>query len=166
MGSLFRNVDASWFRMDDPTNLMVVTGVLVLDAPVPVARIRELLEKRLLRFHRFRCRVVPPVGGVGLPSWEPDPDFSIDRHLTVVRLGPGAGDPALQAFVSEQLSEPFPEGRPIWSIHFIEHFGGGSALVARILFIAVRRLSSRMPASTAPLAASMATTLLSATLLT
>jgi len=132
MGSLFRNVDASWLRMDDPTNLMVVTGVLVLDAPVPVARIRELLEKRLLRFHRFRCRVVPPVGGVGLPSWEPDPDFSIDRHLTVVRLGPGAGDPALQAFVSERLSEPFPEGRPIWSIHFIEHFGGGSALVARI----------------------------------
>ena len=40
MGSLFRNVDASWLRMDDPTNLMVVTGVLVLDAPVPVDRIR------------------------------------------------------------------------------------------------------------------------------
>jgi WS/DGAT/MGAT family acyltransferase len=118
--------------MDDPTNLMAVTGVLVLDAPVPVERIRALLEKRILRFDRFTSRVVPPTGGVGLPAWEPDPDFSIDRHLHVVRLGPGAGDPALQAFVSEQLSEPFPEGRPLWSVHYVEHFHGGSALVARI----------------------------------
>jgi diacylglycerol O-acyltransferase len=111
---------------------MAVTGVLVLDYPVPVERIRALLEKRILRFDRFTSRVVPPTGGVGLPAWEPDPDFSIDRHLHVVRLGPGAGDPALQAFVSEQLSEPFPEGRPLWSVHYVEHFHGGSALIARI----------------------------------
>jgi len=132
MRSLLRNVDASWLRMDDPENLMVVTGVLVLDAPVPVDRIRALLERRLLRFRRFTSRVVPPVAGLGVPSWEPDPDFSLDHHLTVVRLGPGAGEPALQAFVSGLLSEPFPEGRPLWTLHFIEHFRGGSALVARI----------------------------------
>src|SRR5512137_2256456 len=132
MRSLLRNVDASWLRMDDPENLMVVTGVLVLDAPVPVDRIRALLERRLLRFRRFTSRVVPPVAGLGVPSWEPDPDFSLDRHLRVVRLGPGAGEPALQAFVSGLLSEPFPEGRPLWTLHFIEHFRGGSALVARI----------------------------------
>jgi len=132
MRSLLRNVDASWLRMDDPENLMVVTGVLVLEAPVPVDRIRALLEKSLLRFRRFTSRVVPPVAGLGVPSWEPDPDFSLDHHLRVVRLGSGAGEPALQAYVSGLLSEPFPEGRPLWTLHFIEHFRGGSALVARI----------------------------------
>ena len=132
MRSLLRNVDASWLRMDDPDNLMVVTGVLVLDAPVPVDRIRALLERRLLRFRRFTSRVVPPVAGLGVPSCEPDPDFSLDNHLKTARLGAGAGDPALQAFVSGLLSEPFPEGRPLWTVHFIEHFHGGSALVARI----------------------------------
>jgi len=132
MRTPFRNVDASWLRMDDPVNLMVVTGVLVLDAPVPVARLRELVERRLLRFRRFRSRVVPPFAGVGLPSWEPDPDFDLGRHLDVVRLGPGAGEPALQAFVSRLLSEPLPPDRPLWSMHFVEHFQGGSAIVARI----------------------------------
>ena len=132
MRSFLRNVDASWLRMDDPVNLMVVTGVLVLDAPVPLDRIRALLEKRIMRFRQFTSRVVPPAGGLGLPSWEPDPDFSLDHHLKVARLGPGAGDAALQAFVSELLPEPFPEGRPLWTVHFVEHFRGGSALVARI----------------------------------
>jgi WS/DGAT/MGAT family acyltransferase len=118
--------------MDDPTNLMVVTGVLVLDAPVPLPRLRELVEKRLLRFRRFTSRVVPPFAGVGLPSWEPDPEFDLDRHLLLEKLGPGAGEPALQAMVSRLLSEPLPEGRPLWTIHLVEHFRGGSAIVARI----------------------------------
>jgi diacylglycerol O-acyltransferase len=128
----FRSVDASWLRMDEPENLMVVTGVLVLDAPLPLARLRELVEKRLLRFRRFTSRVVPPFAGVGLPSWEPDPEFDLDRHLLLARLGPGAGEPVLQAFVSQLLSEPLPAGRPPWTIHLVEHFQGGSAVVARI----------------------------------
>jgi WS/DGAT/MGAT family acyltransferase len=118
--------------MDDPTNLMVVTGVLVLDAPVPLPRLRELVEKRLLRFRRFTSCVVPPFAGVGLPSWEPDPEFDLDRHLLLEKLGPGAGEPALQAMVSRLLSEPLPEGRPLWTMHLVEHFRGGSAIVARI----------------------------------
>ena len=117
MRTPFRNVDASWLRMDDPVNLMVVTGVLVLDAPVPVARLRALVEKRLLHFRRFTSRVVPPFAGVGAPDWEPDPDFDLDRHLMVARLGTGAGEPALQAFVSRLLSEPLPADRPLWSMH-------------------------------------------------
>ena len=71
MRTPFRNVDASWLRMDEPVNLMVVTGVLVLDAPVPVARLRELLQKRLLRFRRFRSRVAPPLVGVACPPGSP-----------------------------------------------------------------------------------------------
>jgi diacylglycerol O-acyltransferase len=132
MRTPFRSVDASWLRMDEPENLMVVTGILVLDAPLPLARLRELVENRLLRFRRFTSRVVPPFAGVGVPSWEPDPDFDLDRHLLREKLGPGAGEPALQAFVSRLLSEPLPAGRPLWTIHLVEHFQGGSAIVARI----------------------------------
>jgi WS/DGAT/MGAT family acyltransferase len=132
MRTPFRNVDASWLRMDDPTNLMVVTGVLVLGAPVPAERIRQLVRERLLRFRRFRSRVVPPFAGVGLPSWEPDPDFDLDRHLTAVRLGGEAGEAELQEFVSGLLSEPLPADRPLWSLHLVEGYRGGLAIVARI----------------------------------
>ena len=33
MSTLLDNVDASWLRMEEPANHMVVTGVLVLDRP-------------------------------------------------------------------------------------------------------------------------------------
>jgi len=42
------NVDASWLRMDEPTNPMVVTGVLILSAPVTARQVRSLLRRRLL----------------------------------------------------------------------------------------------------------------------
>ncbi len=128
----FRPVDASWYRVDEPTNRMVVTGVLVLDAPVPMEAIRARVEERLLRFRRFRSRVVPPFAGLGLPSWEPDPDFDLDRHLRSVSLGPGAGEPALQALVSRLLAEPLPPDRPLWTVDVVEHFRGGTAIVSRI----------------------------------
>jgi hypothetical protein len=38
-------VDAAWLRRDDPTNLMVVTGVLVLDAPVSIGDVRQWLQE-------------------------------------------------------------------------------------------------------------------------
>ena len=31
------NVDAAWLRMEDPTNLMMVTGVLIFPRPLDMA---------------------------------------------------------------------------------------------------------------------------------
>ena len=128
----FRPVDASWLRMDEPVNLMVVTGVLVLDAPVSLARVKGLVRDRLLRFARFRSRVIPPIAGIGLPSWEIDPAFDVARHVRSVRLGPGAGEGELQALVSRRLSEPLPPDRPLWAVDVVEDFQGGTAIVSRI----------------------------------
>jgi diacylglycerol O-acyltransferase / wax synthase len=122
------NVDAAWLRMDEPTNPMVVTGVLVLGRPVTLPRIRRLVRERLLRFPRFRQRVV---GSVGL-SWEDDPRFSLGRQVVLERLPADAGDAELQALIGVLATRPFPEGRPLWRIHVVPRYRGGSALVVRI----------------------------------
>ncbi len=126
------NVDASWLRMDEPANLMVVTGVLVFGAPVEQERIRQLVAERLLRFDRFRQRAVRPFAGVGTPAWEHDPDFSLDHHLTIAELDAPGDEGALQGFVSRLLSRAFHPGRPLWELHFLPRYEGGSALVVRI----------------------------------
>ncbi len=132
MGTPLASVDASWFRMDEPGNPMVVNGVLVLDTPVSTRRVRTLLRRRLLRFERFRQRIAGPLAGVGVPSWEVDPDFSLDRHLFVERL-PSPGDEAtLQALISALASRPLPLRRPLWSVHFVPKYQGGSALIVRV----------------------------------
>lgn len=126
------NVDAAWLRMDEPSNQMVVTGVLVLETPVSAQRVRGLIERRLLAFDRFRQRIVPPPVGVGLPSWEEDPDFSLDHQLVVERFPAALDEAGLQAFISGLASRPFPPRRPPWQIHLVPRFEGGSALVVRI----------------------------------
>ena len=57
------SVDFAWLRMDDPTNLMHINGVLVLDQPVAFESIRDIIAQRLLAIPRFRNRVVVPKSG-------------------------------------------------------------------------------------------------------
>jgi len=132
MRTLLSNVDAAWHRMEEPANRMVVTGVLIFESPLPMKRLRALLESRLLVFPRFHQRVVQPLGGLGLRFWEEDPDFSVDHHLVSARLPAPGDEEALQAFTSELASRPFPKGRPPWQLHFVPHFQKGSALIARL----------------------------------
>ena len=51
-------IDTAWLRMEDPTNLMMVTGVLVFDQPLNFVRLRQAIEQRMLIFDRFHQKVV------------------------------------------------------------------------------------------------------------
>ena len=124
------NVDATWHRMEEVSNRMVVLGVLVFDEPVSMKRLRALLEERLLRFARFRQRIVERAAGA--LAWEEDPDFALERHLVSERLPAPGGETALQAFASQLASQPFAKGRPPWRFHFVPNYQGGSALVVRL----------------------------------
>ena len=51
------NFDAFLVRLDTPTNMAVITGLMIFDKPVEFARLRATMEHRLLEFDRFRQRV-------------------------------------------------------------------------------------------------------------
>jgi diacylglycerol O-acyltransferase len=122
-------VDAAWLRMDRPTNLMMIVGVVVFDSPVDLGRFRRTLEERFLAFPRFRCRAREDALGA---DWVPDDDFDLGRHLVRARLPSPAGQDELEAFVSGLASTDLDRSRPLWQFHFIERFQGGSAAVLRI----------------------------------
>src|SRR3954452_8428091 len=81
-------IDHAWLRMDEPSNLMIINGVLVMDQPVSFERLRALLQHRLLPIHRFRQRIVRLDGD---PCWEDDPEIDLDHHL-LRRALPAPGD--------------------------------------------------------------------------
>jgi WS/DGAT/MGAT family acyltransferase len=128
------NVDAIVARaMDEPANPMVVTGVLMLERPVSLRRLRELLGAAPCSGSTDSgSESFGPFAGVGLPSWEEDPGFSLDHHLLVKKLSPPADQTALQAFLGAIATQPFPAGRPPWCLYFVPHYQGGSAIVVRI----------------------------------
>jgi diacylglycerol O-acyltransferase len=127
------NADAAWLQMDRPQNLMVINGVLTFDEQVDWARLREVLRDRLVApFPRFRQRVCDPRLGLGSPQWEDDAAFDLDLHLHRIAL-PAPGDrAALQAFVGDRMAVPLDRARPLWEFYFVDGYGPGCAVVARM----------------------------------
>jgi len=122
-------VDAAWLRMDDPTNLMTITTVLVLEDRIDVDTLRDLVKERFLGFTRFRQRVRESTGDI---VWELDPHFDVRQHVRRSALPGDAGKAELQERVSELMSTALDRHRPLWHFELIENYGGGSALIARI----------------------------------
>ena len=125
-------VDSAWLHMEDPTNLMMITGVSLLDRPIDLERFRKTLEVRLLTLDRFTMRVVEPRVPLGTPHWEVDPSFDLDAHIHRVAL-PAPGDMAeLQRLLSDLASTPLDFTKPLWHIHLVENVAGGAAMVLRL----------------------------------
>jgi WS/DGAT/MGAT family acyltransferase len=124
--------DSIWLELDRPTNLMAITSLLWTATPIDPARLRDVIQERIVaRYPVFRQRPVLHGGPVRWGYWEDDPDFDLDRHVLVEEM-PGAGDrAALQDYVAAQRSVPLDRHHPLWTVHLLQGFGGGSVLVQR-----------------------------------
>ena len=125
------SADTVWLRMEDPANLMMVTGILMFSRRVDFARLRAVIEERLLTYRRFRQHVVEAPFGVGLPQWVSTRGFDLDAHLHKVAVPEPGDKAALEAFVSDLASTPLDFSKPLWQLHLVD-YGPGSVLVARL----------------------------------
>jgi WS/DGAT/MGAT family acyltransferase len=131
------NVDAAWLKMEDPTNLMMVTGVLTFPRPLDMAYLRALIESRLLQFDRFRQRVVRPALPFAPAYWEPAPHFNVGAHLHCVGLPHPRDKGALQQLVSDLMSTGLDFSKPLWQMHVVDGYSPdgrteGGALIVRL----------------------------------
>ncbi len=125
-------VDTAWRRMDTDVNLMMIVGVWLIEPRLPIATMRERVRTRMLRFERFRQKVV--LGTFGA-EWVDDEDFDIHRHVIAEKLHRRPGQSArgaLQQRMGELASTPLDPAHPLWSFHYFEDCDGGSASVCRI----------------------------------
>ena len=122
-------VDTAWLRMEQPTNLMMINGVLTLEGPLDYERLLETIEQRFLTFRRFRQKAVDGPRGA---YWVMDDDFDITCHVHRTAL-PGAADQVeLETLVSQLASTPLDSSRPLWQFHVVENYIDGPALIIRI----------------------------------
>jgi diacylglycerol O-acyltransferase len=125
----FSKVDTAWLRMEQPTNLMMINGVIMLDKQFNYARLLEAIEQRFLTFRRFRQKAVDSSRGA---SWVADEEFDLSLHVRRTAL-PGAADQAeLEMLVSEMASTPLDHSRPLWQFHVVENYVDGPVLIMRI----------------------------------
>jgi WS/DGAT/MGAT family acyltransferase len=115
--------------MEQPTNLMMITGVIVLDRSVTFEHVVETIERRWLAFRRFRQKAVDRARGA---YWAFDEDFDIHTHVRRVALPGSAGRNELEEFVSDLASTALDHSRPLWQFHYVENYEGGPVVVQRV----------------------------------
>jgi diacylglycerol O-acyltransferase / wax synthase len=125
-------VDTAWLRMDNDVNLMMIVGVWFLKPSISAQQVRERVADKLLKYGRFRQRVVEDAMGA---QWVDDASIDLERHVVVERLRRRRGqteEQALQARVGQLATTPLDRARPLWQFHVVERYDGGTALIARI----------------------------------
>jgi WS/DGAT/MGAT family acyltransferase len=122
-------VDTAWLRMEQPTNLMMINGVIFLGSDMDYDRLLQTIERRFLAFRRFRQKTTDGPTGA---HWVVDADFDLRWHVRRTAL-PGKADQAeLELLVSDLASTPLDPSRPLWRFHVVENYVGGPVVIVRI----------------------------------
>jgi WS/DGAT/MGAT family acyltransferase len=131
-GERMTKVDTAWLRMDSPSNLMMIMGVWTLKPGIRHQDLCGRVQERLLKYNRFRqCAQEDATGA----TWVEDTGFDVERHVLrekLPRRPKGQEQAALQHRVGELAMQPLDREHPLWQIHLVEDYRGGSALIVRI----------------------------------
>jgi diacylglycerol O-acyltransferase len=125
-------VDTAWLRMDGEHNLMMIVGVWQLKPAIQLAAVQERIRGTLLQYPRFRQRVEHDATGA---VWVEDDHFDIHHHICKETLPVVKGkseEQVLKDRIGVLSMEPLDPKRPLWQMHLIEDYNGGSALIVRI----------------------------------
>jgi WS/DGAT/MGAT family acyltransferase len=126
-------VDTAWLRMDTEANLMMIVGVWLVEPTLSLADLRERVEGSLLKYNRFRQKVVEDAMGA---HWVEDGSFDITQHVVAEHLPIAPGQSpveALKARVGVLAATPLDPTRPLWELRLVEELETGrSAIITRI----------------------------------
>jgi len=132
MSETMTQADNFWLCMDEPVNLMVITGFWEFSEPLDYNRLYATVEARLASFPKFRQKVARPKTGLGLPKWVDDKHYDLASHLHRVAL-PAPGDKnELSAMISGLMTMALDPNKPLWDIHLVENYQTGCALFFRL----------------------------------
>jgi diacylglycerol O-acyltransferase len=125
--------DAAWLHVDRPRNRMIVNTVLWTGRPVDWDAVCDRITGRVVPAAvRLRTRAVDPLVPLGLwgARWDPQP-VDLDAHVVRARLDPPGDAGTLGAYIAAEAARALPPDRPLWCLHAIDGFGGGSAALLR-----------------------------------
>ena len=100
-----------------------VASVCTFDGRVPFKDFLRFVESKLPLIPRYLKRVVPEPFGLGLPSWQYDPEFDLHRHVRRVVLRQGT-DAALKKLAAKLFSQVMDRRHPLWDMTLVQGLKG------------------------------------------
>ena len=129
MDKPLQRIDHIMWDAETPNSPATITGMMVFRKKLNKLKVAEIIEKRLLRYERFRRKVVIKDGK---PMWHLDEQFQLLTHIHHVALPGKGGYTELQEFISDLISQPLNSNKPLWDIHLVDNYNHGSVLVWRL----------------------------------
>ncbi len=109
-----------------------VASVCIFEGEVAFEECVQFVETKLPLLPRYFKRVVPAPFGLGLPSWEYDPDFDLRRHVREVTLKHGT-ETELKGIAAKLFGTVMDRQHPLWDLTLIRGLKGGrSGLIIRL----------------------------------
>ena len=137
MSQASRNNSLSWGdtfflyleREGQPIN---VACTCELDGALSLRACTKYVESKLDLIPRYKQRAVFPQFNLGLPTWEPDPNFDIRNHVRQVVLKAGT-DAELKEIAGSIVSSTLDRSRPLWDLTLVRGLKGNrTGLVIRL----------------------------------
>lgn len=100
-----------------------VASICVFDGEISLEDCVQFVESKLPLLPRYFKRVVPAPFGLGLPSWEYDPEFDLRRHVREVILAHGT-DTELKAVAGKLFSKVMDRRHPLWDLTVVRGLKG------------------------------------------
>jgi len=107
-------------REDMPLN---VASLCTFEGEVSLADCGRFVESKLPQLPRYLKRVVAAPFGLGLPSWQYDPEFELSRHIKEVTLQHGT-ETELKNLAGKLFSTAFDRKHPLWDMTLVHGLKG------------------------------------------
>ena len=109
-----------------------VASICVFEGEISFKDCLQFIESKLPLLPRYLKRVVPAPFGLGLPSWEYDPQFDLARHVRDVALKHGT-DTELKAVAAKLFGTVMDRQHPLWDITLVRGLKGNrTAFIIRL----------------------------------
>jgi diacylglycerol O-acyltransferase len=100
-----------------------VASVCTFEGEFPLNDCLQFIESKLPLLPRYMKHVMPAPFGLGLPSWEFDPEFDLRRHVREVKLRYGTEN-ELKAIAGKLFSTVMDRRHPLWDITVVRGLKG------------------------------------------
>jgi WS/DGAT/MGAT family acyltransferase len=122
-------LDASFLYYEQPNQPLHVGSVAILDGPVALDGLRDLLAERLGALPRYRQHPVRPLLDLTAPRWEDDVRFDPAYHVRHARVAARGDEAALHATIDTLFSTPCDLARSPWETWLVDGLADGRAAI-------------------------------------
>lgn len=133
LNSRMTSMDASFLYFERPAQPLHIGSTCILEGSLTRDEMVAHMRRRIHRIPRYRQRAMFDSLNLAHPTWEDDPSFDVERHISEVNLAEGATDADAKRAIAGIFAPMLPRDRPLWKMILLQGLPGGRTGVTSLI---------------------------------